>query len=222
MIHLHIICEGITEAAFAKAMLAPHFAQMGIMLHPAKIGRPGRKGGNVNFDRLLTDIRSRLLQQQSAWCTTFFDYYGLPKDFPGKAEAAAKADLSQKAETICSALRAQLESRIGAEPMRRFIPYVQMHEFEALLFSDANALARAVGESAAGGELARIAHDFDTPEHIDDSPETAPSKRILSLATQYRKATQGPAVAQEIGLPAMRDQCRLFDAWLQGLESLPA
>ena len=33
---------------------------------------------------LFIDIQNRLLYDKTAWCTTFFDYYGLSDDFPGK------------------------------------------------------------------------------------------------------------------------------------------
>ena len=225
MIHLHIICEGITEAAFAKAMLAPHFAQTGIMLHPARIGSAGRKGGNITYDRLQKDISNRLLGHRDAYCTTFIDYYGLPADFPGKRDAAQKQSLDEKQATVCRELAAQLSARLGEDVMRRFMPYVQMHEFEALLFSDTAATATAVAQPGIERALGRIRDGFDTPEHIDDDPATAPSKRITELFPSddpYEKVIMGSLAALEIGLAAMRAQCPLFDAWIHTLESLAA
>ena len=61
MIRVHVICEGHTEEMFVNELLVTPFALKGILLLPAKIGRPGHKGGNVNYQRLLVDIRQRLL-----------------------------------------------------------------------------------------------------------------------------------------------------------------
>ena len=220
MNHVHIICEGTTESGFAKAVLAPHLALKGIMLHPARIGRIGQKGGNITFDRLRRDIGARLTSHREAYCTTFIDFYGLPQDFPGKREAARFVSLEDKQAAVCGELENQLREAIGENVMRRFIPYVQMHEFEALLFCDTGALASVIGVSDADGKLEAVRIAFATPEHIDDSPDTAPSKRILDIDPQYRKPVSGLQAALEIGLPSMRDQCPLFRAWLRSLESL--
>ena len=87
MIRVHIICEGQTEEMFVKEILSEFFASRDIYLIPTLIGKPGPKGGYFKFDRLSTDVRARLLGDKTSYCTTFFDFYGLPKDFPGKQEA---------------------------------------------------------------------------------------------------------------------------------------
>jgi hypothetical protein len=87
MIRVHIICEGQTEEMFVNEVLAESFAVQGVYLIPSLIGKPGHKGGNFRFERLLTDVRVRLLGDAGAYCTTFFDFYGLPANFPGKNEA---------------------------------------------------------------------------------------------------------------------------------------
>ena len=84
MIRVHVICEGQTEEMFVNEILAAEFYPKGIYLVPALIGKPGHKGGNLKYGRLLSDVRARLLGDATAYCTTFFDFYGLPEDFPGK------------------------------------------------------------------------------------------------------------------------------------------
>lgn len=83
MVRVHIICEGQTEETFINEVLMPDFSRKGIYLYPALIGRPGHKGGNVKYSRMKTDIENRL-NDEEAYCTTFFDFYGLHPDFPGK------------------------------------------------------------------------------------------------------------------------------------------
>jgi hypothetical protein len=109
---------------------------------------------------------------------------------------------------------------IGQDPMRRFIPFVQMYEFEALLFSDPEAFAIGVDRIALNQHLSAISAQFETPEHINNSPVTAPSKRIEALIADYQKPLMGTLAALEVGLDVMRARCALFNDWLTRIESL--
>jgi hypothetical protein len=220
MIRLHVICEGQTEEMFVNELLAPAIFPNGIQLIPALVGKPGHKGGNFKFQRLLADVKNRLLSDRDAYCTTFFDYYGLPQDFPGKEVLAAQADIRDKAQAVQSAMTVELTRFIGEDPMRRFIPFVQMYEFEALLFSDPQAFAQGIDRIDLTESLTAIVDKFETPEHINNSPITAPSKRILKLIAGYQKPVMGSLAALEIGLDAMRGKCNLFNDWITDIESL--
>lgn len=220
MIRLHVICEGQTEEMFVNELLAPAIFPNNIQLIPALVGKPGHKGGNFKFQRLLADVKNRLLSDRDAYCTTFFDYYGLPQDFPGKEALAAQADIRDKAQAVQSAMTVELTRFIGEDPMRRFIPFVQMYEFEALLFSDPQAFAQGIDRIDLTESLTAIVDRFETPEHINNSPITAPSKRILKLIAGYQKPVMGSLAALEIGLDAMRGKCNLFNDWITDIESL--
>jgi len=220
MTRIHIICEGQIEETFVKELLKPHFEKSGIYVSPSLIGKPSHKGGNIKFDRLFTDIRNRLNGDTSAYCTTFFDFYALPTDFPGKSAAAKKAAVKDKADCIKSGLKIELEKKLGDEPLLRFIPYVQMYEFEALLFSDPMKFAQSIYRESSNSNFQNIRDDFSSPEEINDSPITAPSKRIENLVHDYEKPTHGLLAALEIGLPTIRRECHLFDEWVKKLEAL--
>jgi hypothetical protein len=220
MVRVHIICEGQTEEMFVKKVLAESFDARGIYLNPSLIGKPGHKGGNLRFERLLADIRLRLLSDSTAYCTTLFDFYGLPMDFPGKREAKNHDNYIEKARCVTSAMSACLQDHLGAGAMRRFLPYVQMYEFEGLLFSDTEAFAQGISQPTIAANLKLIRDQFDTPEMINDSPETAPSKRLIALLPSYEKPTDGSLAALEIGLASIRQECKLFDAWLSAIEML--
>jgi hypothetical protein len=220
MKRVHIICEGQTEEMFIKELLYLPFQSKGLLLIPALIGKPGHKGGNFRIERLLTDVRNRLRGDTTSFCTTFFDFYGLPTEFPGKAAAADNATPQEKAETVCAAMVATLTNTIGENAMQRFIPYIQMYEFEALLFSDPDGLARGVEGPELSDHFKKIRRSFDSPESINDSPQTAPSKRISKKVVGYQKPIYGSLAAMEIGLPSMRQECAGFDAWLLQLEQL--
>lgn len=217
---VHVICEGQTEETFVKELLVPHYAAKGIYLIPALIGRPGHKGGNVNYDRLFTDVRNRLMGDQNCYCTTFFDFYGLAESFPGKKTAADAALVMKKAECVQDEMQKKLIQDIGADAVRRFIPYVQMYEYEALLFSDPQRMASGMYQPHLYNNFKEIARQFPSPEHINNSPQTAPSKRIESLIPGYQKPLLGTLSALEVGLESMRAQCPLFDGWLCQLEAL--
>ena len=220
MIRVHVICEGQTEEMFVNELLQAVFFSKGIHLIPSLVGKPGHKGGNFKFDRLYPDVKNRLLGDRSCYCTTFFDFYGLPTQFPGKNEAVIQNNIKEKAATVAKAMSEALEKQLGSEAMRRFIPFIQMYEFEALLFSDPVAFAKGIGKQSLENDFERIVREFPTPEHINDSPQTAPSKRIEQLVLGYEKPIMGNLAAMEVGLTVMRQKCHLFNNWLEHLENL--
>lgn len=220
MVRVHVICEGQTEEAFVKNLLVEPLARRGIYLSPSLIGTVGHKGGNVNFERLLTDTKKRLTDDKSCYCTTFLDFYALPTDFPGQQTASKQAHIADKAQAVYGELVEKLAVRMGDAPLRRFIPYVQMYEFEALLFSDPSGFAKGINEPLVAPKLQAIRQAFPTPEEINASPQTAPSKRVMQLVPKYVKPLYGALAALEIGLDKMRAECALFHAWLTQLENL--
>jgi hypothetical protein len=219
MIRVHVICEGQTEARFVRDLLGITLDPLNIVLIPSMIGRPGHKGGNFRVDRLLPDVRERLLGDTESFCTTFFDFYALSADFPGRKEAEGQRDIGGKASCVETALVEFFEGKLGQEATRRFIPYVQMYEFEALLFSDPEKLARGILKPDMADDFGVIRKQFSTPEHINDNYETAPSKRIGKLCPGYKKPLDGLIASIEIGIDVIRRECRLFDGWLNRLKS---
>ena len=109
-------------------------------------------------------------------------------------------------------------SLTDAFDQRRFVPYVVMHEYEGLLFSDPNGFAHGIGRPTLASQLQAIRDEFRTPEEINDSPDTAPSKRVKQLYQGYQKPLMGVLAAEEIGLDAIRAECPLFDKWVEQLE----
>ncbi len=224
MTQVFVVCEGQTEMSFVSQVLKPYFYRHQIYFTPTLIGKPGRKGGDVTYTRLLASLMPLLLRNdQLLYCTTFIDYYGLPADFPGKQEATKATSLSDKADCLYTALHEQLatEKQMSAYMLRRFVPYVQMHEFEGLLFSDPNAFARAIDRPQIADKLLAIRQRFATPEHINDNPNTAPSKQVIGLFKEYEKPLMGTIAALDIGIDTICASCSLFSAWLERLSQLP-
>jgi hypothetical protein len=221
MIRVHVICEGQTEEEFVRQELCPALLERNVILLPSCIGKVGHKGGNVKLGRLELDIRERLLKDRQCYCTTLFDYYGLPTDFPGKSQGNSVQNIKDKQRFITDELSKWASHLLGEQCASRFLPYVQMYEFEGLLFSNPEGLANSLDHRLAQ-QLIGIRDQFNSPEEINDSPNTAPSKRLIRLYPQYDKPLHGSLAALEVGLDVIRQQCRLFDGWLTKIENLPS
>ena len=165
-----------------------------------------------------------LWEDQDRINTTMVDYYGLPQSganaWPGRA--ANQVILADRAATVEKAIRKDLRRELGDSLLpHRFLPYVMMHEFEAMLFSDCTLFAQGIGRPELEPEFQAIVEKFGGPEGIDDTPEGAPSKRIERLVDDYEKPLMGVLAALEIGLGGIRAACPHFDAWLTRLEEIP-
>jgi hypothetical protein len=213
------LVEGRTEKIFIADILAPYLVGKGVFMTPIIISKSGQKGGDVRFSRVKNDIGLHLKQRHNTYLTMCIDFYGIKNDWPGLADAKQQATPSGKAATINSATQKQVKELYGGNDAgRRFIPYVAMHEFEALLFSGPEKLAEALHVSCS--KIDKILTECGEPENIDDSPETAPSKRIERLSTGFRKTSTGIAIAKAIGLTGIRESCPVFNGWLTTLENL--
>lgn len=224
-VDIYIVVEGQTEQTFVRDVLAPHMAPGKIYLHPALIGKPGHKGGDIRFDKAKNDIGNFLRQRNDTYITTMFDYFRIDSEWPGKADVlrlvknGTTLTASQKAETLEAATNKEIARTFpGCDSENRFVPYIEMHEFEALLFSDAAILADKTEIDAA--LIRRIIEKHENPEEINDDPENAPGKRLESLKKGYRKVAMGKTISEAIGIAGIRRQCPHFNDWLSKLEHL--
>jgi hypothetical protein len=147
--------------------------------------------------------------------TTFFDLYALPPEFPGFDAARSLGDPYQKVASIERAFAKAMSDS-------RFISYLSLHEFEALIFADPSRLdLEYLEHEKAIASLQALAAKLE-PECINETPHNAPSKRIIAAIPEYAgsKATVGPATASAIGLAKLRSRCPHFGAWLDALEAL--
>lgn len=208
-----VFVEGQTEETFVRDLLVPYFSRLGIYLTPILAQTsPGHKGGIVSYGKVKHQLTRLCRQDQGAYVTTMMDYYGLPNDFPGVDGRVADAH-----EQVVR-LELALQQDIDAP---NFIPNLMLHEFEALLFSAPEKFAEWLDDQALLAPMAAIRGAFATPEHINNSPQTAPSKRILTLVPHYKKTVDGPLIAEDIGLDAIRAQCPHFNNWIERLLALP-
>jgi hypothetical protein len=216
---IKIVVEGQTEESFIEKVLAPALWHREIYLTPIILGVPGHKGGNVNYARVKKDILLHLRQDPGAYCSTMLDLYGLGEGFPGVPPPPHLTGV-QKAMAHEQAIYQDIVASVPeARADVRFYAYLQVHEYEGLLFSDPNALARGLGQQNLSGQLHAIRNAFQTPEDINDDPNRAPSKRVISVYHGYRKVIEGTVAAQEVGVETMRQQCPHFHQWVSRLEA---
>ena len=221
MTRVYAIVEGPTEESFVGGPLAEVFWPYEVLLTSIVIG-PGHRGGHTKYVRVEKDVLRQLKQDRRSYCTTMIDYYGLGTGFPG-TPAPLHLNNVQKVEHIERAVKDDICRQIpGFRPDVRFIPYLSLHEYEGLLFSDPDAFARSLGQSHLAERLHRICNDFPTPEDINNDPQTAPSKRVINIYPSYRKVIEGTLAARAVGVQRMREECPHFRAWIEQLERLAA
>lgn len=224
-IEIYIIVEGQTEQVFVREVLAQNFAHKGIFLHPVLIGSPGHKGGSVNFERAKKDIGNFLRQRHDIYVSTMYDYFRIDSRWPGRetidrrSKNGAILTAGEKADIIEKSTHSKINEAFGTyHSVNRFIPYTEMHEFEALLFSDAEILADIL--EVEDRQIENIIETYENPEEINDDPEKAPSKRLEYLKTGYRKVVMGKVISEAVGIEKIREKCHHFNNWLDKLENL--
>lgn len=214
---LYILCEGQTEDRFVKEVLYPHLLHSDIYAMPiicaTKKNVDGKyKGGVSKYSKIRKELEILCKSDPTSFVTTMFDYYKLPKDTPGKN---ASGDIYKIAQEIESSINADL-----GMPKNLLVNLV-LHEFEGLLFSDVTVfLGKAKADNKAVMELERVKDSFPSPEHINDSDDTVPSKRIRRILPEYSKILDGIVIAKNIGLDKIAEECPHFKAWLEAIKTL--
>lgn len=201
MTRVAISVEGPTEEAFVKRLFVDYLAEKGIFVQPFPLH------GNITVQRLASDM-ARLFWNHD-FVTSLVDFYG----FRDKGEKTIE-ELEENISEV-------IDKRINRSwDQRRIFPYIQQYEFEGLLFSNVESFGPIPGvDEECLANLGQVRQQFE-PEHINDSPTTAPSKRIKALLPRYNKVLHGPLVAEETGLDRIRNECPRFNGWLTRLESL--
>jgi hypothetical protein len=220
-IRLNITTEGQTEFHFVKNVLYGHLQPYGIFCDVRSVltSKEYRKrGGITNYKKAKKDIQQWLLHEKSAdrRFTTMFDYYALPNDFPGYADAQKLNNPYDMVKCIEEAFAKDMNDY-------RFIPYIQLHEFEALFYSDLDILLLEYEDKRKEiEELKSILFQSPyngNPELINDKKGTSPSHRILSKIPEYQKIT-AISLLNYISVDVLRTKCIHFNEWLTKLENI--
>ncbi len=222
MLDVLVLCEGQTEREFCNSLLSPYLAQRGIELRATLRGKPQQKRGGICQWHVYQRELLRLAKERTnRHVAVLVDYYKMDDTWPGRQEASAKKP-DERGLFVEVALRKAMDSQLGL----RFHPCVALHEFESLMFVSpditANTLASAGSYCNSGilaQKLAGIVETFHgLVEMINDSEETAPSKRLQQLVPYYDKVAYGTLVAKAVGIDVLRRGCPWLNRWLDVLE----
>lgn len=229
MINLYIIVEGQSEEKFIREILSPYFSHNNIFLYPERVitgkNKQGRacKGGGDSYRLYKNHLQKRIKQfqkQKNYYFTTMIDLYALPNDFPKLKEA--KEYYNDKYRYV-SFLEEAFYEDIG---YKNFFPYIQLHEYETLLFCDIDSIVDEffdLEDDKLYEKISKDIQEYDNIELINDSKETAPSKRLDRYTNgEYcgRKTTASINILKSIDIEIIKDKCRHFNAWLDKIQKL--
>lgn len=224
---LNIIVEGGTEENFVNEVIRPHLAILGIYVYCRKIltgwdkaNQKPSKGGLLKYQKFRNDV-TRWIEEgrgrENVWYTSFIDLYAFPKDDKSPYCQAIRSIADPYAKVKA------LEKAIGEDIDHiSFIPYVQLHEFEAFLLASPESLKEMYPEQTSTiNKLIKEVRGLE-PEKVNETPQNAPSKRIIQYIPEYeyQKAQVGALVAEDIGLQLLREKCPHFNEWLVKIENL--
>lgn len=218
---IFVVTEGQSETNFVNRVMAPYFASRCVLIPNTVITKTDRKhgktykGGVENYDQIRNTLLKTLAissKNKDSYVTTMFDFYRLPTDVPGVADVGKVNNPYEKVELIESAIL-KTEGYDG----NFFFPYVELHEFEAMLFSDLTKLKETYFEYDLT-DLEECVKVQSNPELINNGEETAPSKRIIKCIGCYDKANVGVDVLGKIGIDNIAEKCRHFSEWIKSIE----
>lgn len=207
---LYIIVEGQTEQEFVFNLMAPYFLKHGIYVYPVLIQTSkGHKGGFVNYQHLKKDINRQLKSQgNDIVVSTLVDFFRCP-ELPDKESWKEISDHRLQVVEMERAIKRDIDDW-------RFYPYIQLHEFETVLFSSVIGF-KIYNNDRINHQIDEIIESYPNPEDINSTPEGAPSKRLLKIIPDFDKVTAGILIALEIGMDTILDKCPRFRTWVEML-----
>ena len=212
---IYIICEGQTEEEFVNGVLRPYFNSHQIYdVRPILMTTSkGQKGGDVKYDRLKFNIDKLLNRETDILVTSFIDFFRLKNDFPKFEDAQAIQNKIQRVEFLEQSLAVAIDNP-------RFIPYIQLHEFEGLLFASKDGFEFLPDLKPANlKSLLSAVNEKENPEELNDGELTAPSKRLEQLIPGFdkNKPFYGGLIAEVNTISAVLDRCLRFKTWVETL-----
>jgi len=213
-----VICEGQAEQEFCNSVLYPHFKDLGVTIASPVISVSN--GGIVKWEVLKKEVLVYLINNnRNTYITTFIDFYGLTgKGYPEHRIINNENERRMLVSDIETAMKNQIDDRYRY----RFLPYIQLHEFETLIFTDISLLKDWYNpnEILDFNYLEETIRRYPDRELINDSPQTAPSKRLIRAIPKYDKVALGNILLMNIGLNRLRENNISFNNWIIKLESI--
>ncbi len=216
MKRLIIVCEGPTENEFCLEVLAPALLKSEIIVEAPLVKKSN--GGIVPWPSIKRQIETHL-HEGDAYVSLLVDYYGIKDSykFPGWLESKNISPTGERWKFLCDSMKADIAPELAS----RFIPYMQVHEFESLLFSEIDVFKDNFDSKEMDFSiLEKAIQEFNNPEEINSRPTLAPSKRLIEAIPAYDKVVYGNCIAMDIGLNKIMEKCPLFSQWFSSLMSL--
>ena len=212
MKNVYIYCEGPTEESFINEILYPYFINVGIVVCPiiCTTKRTVSKkytGGVSDYAKIKKELTMLCRQHHNEYVTTMFDYYAMPENTPGLD--CTEQDIHERIRHI----EQIIDADIGQQNCKF---HFMLHEFEAILFSKPESFSL-IAEENVVSSIQNIRDSYPTPEHINNSPETAPSKRLEALISNYAKIKNGTLLSKDMGIDVIMKQCPHFNSWIQSI-----
>ncbi len=216
--------EGQSEESFVKEVLSYHLVERGLTVLPYSVEtkKGGKRGGVTRYETFRNDLVRRIKQWQhhhDCLLTTMIDLYALPNTFPGSVQASG-LDPYQRVALLEQAMVEDICHECPNFDFKKFIPYIQLHEFEALIFAEPEVLLGPYASQRK--EIEKLIAETATiaPELINHSRENSPSHRIIrAIGSQYDKKDMAVYLTQKIGIERLLQRCPHFADWLQRLEA---
>lgn len=222
---INILCEGPTEQRFVSKVLSPYLQPYKIVVKPQLLitnKKLNAKGGMIDYSQAKRDLMNMIASckdnsYEKNFFSTMFDLYALPNDFPG----------SNLSFTNCYDRVTAIESAFVQDINdNRFVPYIELHEFEALVLCNIPQLKEDYPN--ASKELDALDKAWRTecnndPELVNTHYNTAPSKRIIKALSgiyNYDKVKSGTDATQSFGIDNLRHECKHFNRWIETLLTL--
>ena len=215
MKNVYIYCEGPTEESFINEILYPYFINNRIAVYPIicttkRTAKKKYKGGGRDYAKIKKEVSLICKQHHNEYVTTMFDYYAMPCNTPG---------INNNATDIYVRIN-QIEQVIDKDIGQRNCKFhFMLHEFEGILFSKPDSFA-SITNAEIVKSIQSIRDSYQTPEHINNSLKTAPSKRLEALIPNYAKIKNGTLLSKDMGINIIMNQCPHFCKWIQGISSL--
>ena len=219
MKRLVLIVEGETEENFVNNILRPYLCSKGIYNAVQCFKTKHSKGGISKYSYIKKDILN-IIYEKDVIVSMMIDFYRLPSDFPGFSELLDSQTHQEKVSLLEAKIKEDIE-KTQKQKFPNFIPYIQLHEFETLVFSSIKGIESLFERNEFNYKgFMDVIQKFPNPEDINNHPNTSPSIRLKKIIPGYDKVIHGIGIIQAIEMPILLERCPKFKIWVDGLEAV--
>ena len=216
MKRLVIIVEGETEESFVNNILCPYFCSKGIYNSIQCFKTKHSHGGMSKYSYIKKDILN-IIYEKDVVVSMMIDFYRLPSDFPGFNDLKVTQTHQEQANLLETRIKKDLEDSQN-QLFDNFIPYIQLHEFEALVFASISGIDSLFERSEMDyNGLMNVIQQYPNPEDINNHPDTAPSVRLKKLISGYNKVLHGIDIINTVGMAELLEKCPRFKTWIESM-----